>query len=237
MASRQHYPESSYQAYEDFDIPRPHSSIVNFQPDCHPSFELYAPQHSVPSDSMPTTTPVQYAVGRNPGVPAVPPIIRPAVPPFLPVPQDNGALVGADVLETFSFQPHVSTLTSRPMKVPHLNVFQVTHPSYAGNVAQAFNMCAAIGYKDDQDELQTHQPVSRKLAPQEIYKTARQQAGFRSAGVIEFAVDGKEGIRLSDALEGNWKGFEGRDDRSLFECDRHQILLRLHVSGSACMHH
>jgi hypothetical protein len=186
---------------------------------------------------MPTTTPVQYAVGRNPGVPAVLPIIRPAVPPFLPVPQDNGALVGADVLETFSIQPHVSTSTSRSMKVPHLNVFQVTHPSYAGNVAQAFNMYVAIGCKDDQDELQTHQPVSRKLAPQEIYKTARQQAGFRSAGVIEFAVDGKEGIRLSDALEGNWKGFEGRDDRSLFEDDRHQIILRLHVSGSACMHH
>ena len=108
MASRQHYPGLSYQAYEDLDSPRPCPSVANSYPDCHPSFELYAPQHSVPSDFMPTTTPVQYAVGRNPGIPAVLPIIRPAVPPFLPAPQDNGVLAGADVLETFSVQPHVS---------------------------------------------------------------------------------------------------------------------------------
>ena len=236
MASRQHYPELSYQAYEDLYSPRLYPSIADSHPDCHPSFELYAPQHSVPSDSMPTTTPVQYAAGRNPSVTVVLPIIRPAVPPFLPAPQDNGALFGANVLETFSVQPHVSTSTSRSMEVPHLNVFQVTHQSYAGKVAQAVDLYSAIECKDDQDELQTHQPVLRKLAPQEIYKTARQQAGFRSAGVIEFAVDGKEGLRLSDAQEGNWKGFEGRDDRALFEGDRHQILLRLHVRSSAYMH-
>ena len=45
-------------------------------------------------------------------------------------------------------------------------------------------------------------------------------------------VDGVEGIRLSDASEGNWKGFEGRDDRSLFEGDRLQIIIRLHVGHS-----
>ena len=125
-------------------------------------------------------------------------------------------------------------LLSRSMKVPHLNVFQVTHPYYAGKVAQAVHMYAAIEYKDDQDELHMYQPVLRKLAPQEIYKPARQQTGFRSSGIVEFAVDGKEGIRLSDAQEGNWKGFEGRDDTSLFEGDRHHIILRLHVS-SACI--
>ena len=31
-------------------------------------------------------------------------------------------------------------------------------------------------------------------------------------GIIEFVVDGEEGIRLSDALKGNWVGFEGRDE-------------------------
>jgi hypothetical protein len=123
------------------------------------------------------------------------------------------------------------------MKVPHLNVFQVTYPSYAGKVTQTVDLHAASDYKDGQDEPQTHQPVSRKLAPQEVYKAARQQVGFRSSGVIEFVVDGKEGIRLSDALEGNWKGFEGRDDRSLFEGVRLQILLRLHVRSSARVPH
>jgi hypothetical protein len=59
------------------------------------------------------------------------------------------------------------------------------------------------------------------------YKSARRQAGFTGSDVIEFAVNGEKGIRLSNALEDNWVGFEGRDDRSLF--DRPQIIIRLHV--------
>ena len=48
--------------------------------------------------------------------------------------------------------------------------------------------------------------------------------------LIAFAVGGKQGVRLSDALEGNWEGFKGGDDRSLFEGTRGQILIRFHVS-------
>jgi hypothetical protein len=64
---------------------------------------------------------------------------------------------------------------------------------------------------------------------QETYKPARQQKELVGRQTIEFSVFGKEGIRLSDALEGNWVGFEGRDDRSLFGDDRLQIMIRLHV--------
>ena len=73
------------------------------------------------------------------------------------------------------------------------------------------------------------QPAPRGPVPQEIYKPARYRAEFGGSNVVEFVVDGEKGIRLSDALEGNWVGFEGRDDRTLFEGDRQQIILRLHV--------
>jgi len=45
-------------------------------------------------------------------------------------------------------------------------------------------------------------------------------------------VNGKEGIRLSNASKGNWAGFEGGDDRSMFGGDRLQIMARLHVRRS-----
>ena len=56
--------------------------------------------------------------------------------------------------------------------------------------------------------------------------------GFVGSNVIKFVVDGEEGICLSDASKGNWEGFEGCDDRSLFEADRLQIIIRLQVSHS-----
>lgn len=69
--------------------------------------------------------------------------------------------------------------------------------------------------------------------PQETYKTARKQRELGGSQVIEFYVYGERGIRLSDALGQNWAGFEGRDDRSLFDDDRVQIMIRLHVSLSS----
>jgi len=69
----------------------------------------------------------------------------------------------------------------------------------------------------------------RKLVEQETFKPTRQQKGFWYSHVIEFSVNGEKGIRLSDASEGNWGGFEGRDDRSLFGDNRLQIMVRLHV--------
>ena len=54
---------------------------------------------------------------------------------------------------------------------------------------------------------------------------------------IEFVVDGEEVIRLSDALEGKWAGFEGWDDRSLFEGGRLQIIIRLRVRDTVSVDH
>jgi hypothetical protein len=70
--------------------------------------------------------------------------------------------------------------------------------------------------------------ILRNLVPQVPYKPAR-QASFTGSDTIEFVVNGKEGIRLSDALEGKWLGFVGRDDNHLFEGGRLQIILRLQV--------
>jgi len=66
--------------------------------------------------------------------------------------------------------------------------------------------------------------------PQEAYKTARKQKEFGGLRVIEFYVYGEKGIRLSDALGENWAGLEDRDNRSFFDDDRAQIMIRLHVS-------
>jgi len=78
--------------------------------------------------------------------------------------------------------------------------------------------------------LQAHRlPTLRELVPQETYKLSRHQAEFAGSNIIDFFVDGEEGVRLSDASEDNWVGFEGGEDRSLFGEHRPQILVRLHV--------
>jgi hypothetical protein len=232
MALR-HYSAPSDQTYENLDRLCPYPSVTNFYTSRSPSFEWYAFQHSVLAEPTAIALPTHHTAAHGSGLPAVLPIIRPADPPFLPASQDNGALAGAEVAETYPIQPHVSTPTNRPMRVLRLNVFQVARPSYGEKVTQTVNLHTTSECKDGQDGLQTHQPASRKLAPQEIYKPARQKTIFESPGVVEFVVDGKEGIRLSDALGGDWGGLEGRDDRSLFEGDRLQILLRLNVRNSA----
>ena len=79
--------------------------------------------------------------------------------------------------------------------------------------------------------LTPRRPIPRDPVPQETYRSNRHSAVFVGTG-IDFVVDSVEGIRLSDASEGNWAGFEGRDDRSLFEDHRHQIIIRLHVGYS-----
>lgn len=75
-----------------------------------------------------------------------------------------------------------------------------------------------------------------ELAHQEPYKL-RRRGEFVDPSVIKFVVNGQEGIRLSDASECNWEGFEDGDDRSLFGWDRSQILVRLHVSHLVDMHY
>jgi len=83
---------------------------------------------------------------------------------------------------------------------------------------------------EGEEDPQAHNgPTPRRLVPQETYKPPKQKKEPGGPQIIEFFVYGGEGIRLSDALEGNWVGFEGRDDRSLFGDDRLQIMLRLQV--------
>ena len=82
----------------------------------------------------------------------------------------------------------------------------------------------------------SQRPTPRGPVPQETYKPTRRQAAFVGPSIIEFVVDGVEGIRLSDASEGKWAGFEGRDDRSLFEGNRLQIIIRVHVRHSVSVH-
>ena len=81
------------------------------------------------------------------------------------------------------------------------------------------------------------QPVTLKMVPQVIYRPTRHPTNFVKSKIIKFVVNGKEGICLSNASEGDWVGFEGGDDRSLFEGDRLQIMIRLHVRHSASVGH
>ena len=74
--------------------------------------------------------------------------------------------------------------------------------------------------------------IQRQPLSQIPYKPVRRQKKFTGSDTIEFVVNGEEGIRLSDASEGNWGGFEGRDDRSLVGEDRSQIIARIQVRHS-----
>ena len=89
----------------------------------------------------------------------------------------------------------------------------------------------AVSEIEDRGGPRTHNsPAPRRVMPQEAYKTARKQKEFGGLRVIEFYVYGEKGIRLSDALGENWAGLEDRDNRSFFDDDRAQIMIRLHVS-------
>lgn len=84
---------------------------------------------------------------------------------------------------------------------------------------------------------QVHQQLTpRHPVTQEVYIPTR-LTEFSDSDVIEFVVNGKEGVRILDALEGNWMGFERWDDRSLFEGDRLQIITRLHVRFPVRVYH
>jgi len=113
----------------------------------------------------------------------------------------------------------------------------VSHAEWAVRTIQSG---PTSGSNDRQERPQSHR--HRRLTPrgpvrQDTYKLTRRRAEFEGSDVIRFVVNGEEGIRLSDALEGNWEGFEGRDDRSLFEGNRLQIMIRLQVRDPACVHH
>ena len=71
--------------------------------------------------------------------------------------------------------------------------------------------------------------TKREMVPQETYTPPRPQRELEGPLTIEFSVRGERGIRLSDALEGNWGGLEKWDDRPFSGDDRVAIILRMHV--------
>ena len=109
-------------------------------------------------------------------------------------------------------------------------MFQNTWSLHAEMGLQTSTPDVLSGIEDKAESRAHGGRILRKLIPQVTYKATRQQKELEGPRTIDFSVYGEEGIRLSDALEENWVGFEGRDDRSLFEEDRVQIMIRLHVS-------
>lgn len=98
---------------------------------------------------------------------------------------------------------------------------------------QTFGLYTA---SEDKEDPRAHNGLRiRRLIPQETSKPKKQQKEW-APQAIEFSINGKEGIRLSDALEENWRGFDGRDDTSLFGEDRFQITVRLHASLLTLIH-
>ena len=138
-------------------------------------------------------------------------------------------------------QPQYSPISALPVfygSANGIHTRQRADLSYAEKAIQTIQSDLVVeSYPgEDHDVLHyTHKRSTPVHSPifQEIYKPTRRA----DPKVIEFIVKGEVGVRLSDALEGNWVGFGGRDDRSLFDGDRHQILIRLHVRLSSGVHH
>lgn len=110
---------------------------------------------------------------------------------------------------------------------------QTTRLPYADGTIQAPGQ-NILGDSPRQGDRRPHDsPTPRELIPQETYKPPRQQKDSGGVQTIEFSVRGEKGIRLSDALEGRWAGFDCQDDRPSFGDNRLSIMLRLRVRLSA----
>lgn len=107
---------------------------------------------------------------------------------------------------------------------------QPIHPPHIGGTVEIFSRDKLGNNGGRKGPGARNSLSSCDLVPQNIYKPPKRQRKFKGPKTIQFLVWGEKGIRLSDALEGKWDGFEGRDDRFLFEDDRVQITLRLRVS-------
>lgn len=94
---------------------------------------------------------------------------------------------------------------------------------------QTYDPDAVNGGEGGEDSRVHRGLTTCKLVPQRTFKPTRRQKELWDSQIIEFSVRGEKGLRLSDASGGNWAGFEGKDDRSLFEDDRLQVMVRLHV--------
>ena len=115
--------------------------------------------------------------------------------------------------------------------------FQYPNLSYVEEAVQPVQSCRlSVGeIVERQEQLQSHQQeIPRDLVLQVPYKSTRQ---FPASDNIEFFVNGKSGIRLSDALDDTWVGFRGRDDKTLFDGKRQQVMCRFQVGSLLNVHH
>ena len=191
------------------------------------------------STSLTTILPTQQpATWDIPGPWPQVPMPLPPIPPVVPIPSYStvGGYPDASTLPT-GFHPAQSRAS--PL---------VRH-------GQGFNTSQAIGLPYPELSIQTSSegtpgrseleencrvysgPTPRILASQVVYKPPRRQKELGGPDAIDFSVRGERGICLSDALEGNWAGFVGRDDNHLFGDSPHRlvIMFRLHV-GFDCSH-
>ncbi|KAF9779841.1 hypothetical protein BJ322DRAFT_345406 [Thelephora terrestris] len=123
----------------------------------------------------------------------------------------------------------------RPIGIPpfQLQVITGDHHHHAEKATQTALSDSVVDTRVRNERQSTYRgPTPRRLVSQVAYKP-RRLVGFSGPREIEFSVSGVVGIRLSDASEGNWAGFDGRDDRSLFGEDRAQIVLRLQLTGGS----
>ena len=107
---------------------------------------------------------------------------------------------------------------------------QHTYPTYTTTRTTQSAPISEHNTVEGQVQAQSRRPtVTRNLVPQKPYQSNTRQGGFTSSEVVQFIVNGRAGIRLSDALEEKWEGLDGRDDRSPFAGNRSQVIIRLQV--------
>ncbi|KAF9649965.1 hypothetical protein BDM02DRAFT_3112728 [Thelephora ganbajun] len=203
--------ELYYPTYKGLGPQQPHPTGFSFEP--HRSSNQYLlsfASHHAPADHPPGVLSTQYITPYNPLG------ILPARDNWhqLPVEHDPFISDRAGLIGPSSVQQQYVYLTYAEKAVQTIQL----DPASEGNMVQG--------------RPQIYQrPTPGKLVPQETYKPPRRQAEFSGSDAIVFIIDGKEGIRLSDASEGNWEGFEGGEDRSLFDGNRLQVMIRLHLVG------
>ena len=160
------------------------------------------------------------------------PMPLPSIPPVVPIPSFStaGGYPGASTLPT-GFHPAQSRASPLVWRGQGFNTSQAIGLPYP-ELSIQISIEGTPGRSELEENCRVYSgPTPRILASQVAYKPPRRQKELGGPDAIDFSVRGERGICLSDALEGNWAGFAGRDDRDLFGDGRHRlvIMFRLHV--------
>ena len=163
---------------------------------------------------------------------------RPSIPSVVPIPSFStaGGYPGASTLPT-GLHPAQSRVIPLVRHGQWFDTSQATGLPYPELSIQTSSEGTPGRSELEENRRVYNGPTSRILVPQVAYKTSRRQKEPGGPDAIDFSVRGERGISLSDALEGNWAGFVGRDDKDLFGDSPHRlvIMFRLHV-GFDCSH-